>query len=139
MKLPEKLLKWDEILKPGTPFWRINLYRKDKEVKCPICKGKGEITLEGKTFSCPECYGRKTKVIQEPEAWHVEGIGCRDYCVVTKVDVEPSKKDGYYKVMYWDNCNGFLAEKVFISHNLATRKANALNKALEELRKEVEV
>ena len=139
MKLPEKLLKWEEILKPGTPFWYISLYKKQKKEKCPVCKGKGEVKIEGRVYDCPECHGWKTKLVQEPEAWHVESVPGRAYCVVTRVDVEPSKKDGYYKVMYWDNCNGFPAEKVFSSHNLATRKVNSLNKKLEELRKEIEV
>ena len=131
-ELPEKLLKWEEILKPGTPFWYISLYSERKQIKCPVCKGKGSVMLEGKEYDCPECYGIGHDWDVEPIRWHVGTLIGRDYCVVTKAEVHQSKKDGYYKVLYWDNCNGFRAENVFTSKAAATKACNKLNKLLEE-------
>ena len=136
-KLPEKLLKWEEILKPGTPFWHICYYSEQKEIKCPVCKGKEVIKLEGKEYECPECYGSGVKRITQPTEWHVDALPWRDYCVVTRVEAEQTKKDDYYKVMYWDGANGFPAEVVFTSKNKATRKCNELNKKLREVKDEV--
>ena len=136
--LKENLIKWEDILKPGTPFWQARLYRKDVKVKCPVCKGKGKVKLEGKEYECPECYGKGYEMQREPERWHAEGgfhlLG-RDYYVVTRVDVEQTKKDGYYKVMYWDGCNGFAANTVFTSKGAAQREVNKLNAELEKVSK----
>ena len=39
-KMKDKnLLAWDEILKPGTPFWTISFYPEEKQIKCPVCGG----------------------------------------------------------------------------------------------------
>ena len=131
-KLSRKLLKWEEILKPGTPFWRISLYEKQKRVKCPVCKGKGRIELSGKDYECPECSGIGYKRVCDPESWHVDGIFNRDYCVVTRVEISQVQDSDLYEVMYWDGCNGFPAERCFTSHNKAARKCKELNKKLEE-------
>ena len=130
----KNLLAWDEILKPGTPFWTISFYSKEKHIKCPICKGKGEVKLEGKEYTCPECYGSGYKIEKRPAKWYVHEKGCTDFWVVTRTEINQTDKPDLYKVMYWDECNGFLAEKVFISRAKATREVNKLNKAIEEER-----
>ena len=131
-ELSRKLLKWEDILKPGTPFWYISLYKENRKVKCPVCKGKGVLKLEGKEYNCPECHGWGEKTVIEPLEWHVGTMPGRDYCVVTRVEVEQVKDSDLYKVMYWDKCNGFAAEKCFTSKSTATKKCNLLNKKLRE-------
>ena len=131
-KLPEKLLKWEEILKPGTPFCHVCYYSEQKEVKCPVCKGKGEIKLEGKTYNCPECHGRGYSVERKPARWHINEPWSHDYWVITRTEITQTDKPDLYKVMYWSECNGFPAEKVFTSKAKATREVNKLNKAIEE-------
>lgn len=128
----KNLLAWDEILKPGTPFWTISFYPEEKQIECPVCKGKGEIKLEGKVYECPECYGKGYKVETRPAQWHIREKGCTDFWVVTGIEIYQTDKADLYRVMYWDECNGFLAERVFTSRAKATREVNKLNKAIEE-------
>ena len=127
-----KFLKWDEILKPGTPFWTISFFQKQKEVKCPICKGKGYVKLEGNEYDCPECFGKGFKLEQEPYRWHIKTKWCTDYWVVTRTEINQTDEAGLYKVMYWDECNGFPAEKVFTSKREASKRVNALNAEIEK-------
>ena len=56
----------------GDRVQAISFSRKDKEVKCKVCKGKGEINIPeyGKS-ECPECYGRGIIIISEPERWFI--------------------------------------------------------------------
>ena len=128
----KNLLAWDEILKPGTPFWTISFYPEEKQVKCPVCKGKGEIKLEGETYDCPKCLGRGYNVESKPAEWHINEKWCTDFWVVTRIDVQQVQDSDKYRVTYWDECNGFPAEKVFTSKAKATREVNKLNKAIEE-------
>lgn len=132
-KMKDKnLLTWDEILKPGTPFWTISFYPEEKQIKCPVCKGKGAIKLEGKKYECPECYGRGYSVERKPARWHINEHWYHDYWVITRTEITQTDKPDLYKVMYWSECNGFPAEKVFTSKVKATREVNRLNKAIEE-------
>ena len=131
----KSLLTWDEILKPGTPFWTISFYPEEKQIKCPVCKGKGYIKLEGKTYTCPECYGDGFIRERKPGRWHINKQWYHDYWdywVITRTEITQTDKPDLYKVMYWSECNGFPAEKVFTSKAKATREANKLNKAIEE-------
>lgn len=128
----KNLLTWDEILKPGTPFWTISFYPEEKQIKCPVCKGKGYIKLEGKTYTCPECYGDGFIREKKPAKWHIREKWCTDYWVVTKAEIIQTDESDKYKVMYWDECNGFPAEDVFTSKAKANREVNKLNKAIEE-------
>lgn len=128
----KNLLAWDEILKPGTPFWTISFYQEEKKIDCPVCKGEGEVKLEGKVYECPECYGKGYKVETRPAQWHIREKRCAEYWVVTRTEINQTNKSDLYKVMYWDECNGFPAEKVFTSKAKATREVNKLNKAIEE-------
>ena len=128
----KNLLAWDKILKPGTPFWTISFYPEEKQIECPVCKGKGEVKLEGKAYDCPECYGRGYSVERKPAEWHIREKWCTDFWVVTRTEITQTNKADLYKVMYWDECNGFPAEKVFTSKTRATREVNKLNKAIEE-------
>lgn len=128
----KNLLTWDEILKPGTPFWTISFYPEEKQIKCPVCKGKGYIKLEGKTYTCPECYGDGSIRERKPGRWHINENWYHDYWVITRTEITQTDKPDLYKVMYWSECNGFLAEKVFTSKAKATREVNRLNKAIEE-------
>ena len=131
----KNLLAWDEILKPGTPFWTISFYQEEKQTECPICKGKGEIKLEGKEYECPECHGRGYCIESKPAKWHIRRkCGANtDYWVVAKTSIIQTDKSDLYKVMYWDECDRwFPAEKVFTSKAKATREVNKLNKAIEE-------
>ena len=130
--MEEKLLRWDEILKPGTPFWPISYYNREKRVKCHVCKGKGVIELEGKTYDCPECFGRGYNTEIEPSQWHICENWATDYWVVTRVDISQSEEADKYDVMYWHQGNGFRASKVFTSRNLAKRACNKLNKEVAE-------
>ena len=131
-ELPKKLLKWDEILKPGTPFWYISHGTKQIKEKCSVCKGKGKVVLEGNEYECPECRGDGYFIKYEPERWRIVPNFKTEYWVVTKVEIKSSDKVGEYEVMYWDNCNGFRAERVFTSRIVATKTCNKLNKKLEE-------
>lgn len=128
----KKLLAWDEILKPGTPFWTISFYQEEKKIDCPVCKGKGEIKLEGKEYDCPECSGKGYYIERKPSRWHLCKHWYGDYWVVTRTEINQTDKQDLYKVMYWAECNGFPAEKVFTSKAKATREINRLNKAIEE-------
>ena len=133
-KLPEKLLKWDEILKPGTPFWTISCFEKEVKVKCPICEGKGKIKMKGNEYDCPECYGEGCYRKYEPEKWQIRDGYMGDFWVVTRTEIEQveSAPVDEYKVMYWCSCNGFPAENCFTSKNLATRACNKRNAKLAE-------
>jgi len=135
----KNLLAWDEILKPGTPFWTISFYSEGKKIKCPVCKGKGEIKLEGKEYECPECHGIGYKREERPVEWHINEHWCHDYWVVTRVDVQQVQGSDKYRVLYWDECNGFPAEKVFTSKAKATMEVNKLNKAIEEEKNNLEL
>ena len=128
----KNLLAWDEILKPGTPFWTISFYQEEKKIECPICKGKGEVKLEGKVYACPECDGSGYTIEKRPAKWHINEKWSTDYWVVTKVMIMQTDKPDLYEVMYWDRCHGFPAEKVFTSKAKATREVNKLNRAIEE-------
>lgn len=129
-----KLYKWDEILKPGTPIWVITYSNREVKVKCPVCKGKGKVKLEGKEYECPECFGHGWNGKLEPEKWQVRDGYMGDFWVVTRTEIEQVKSAPVdkYKVMYWCNCNGFPAEVCFTSKNLATRACNKLNEKIKE-------
>lgn len=43
----------------GDSVWIVCKHRGKKFVTCPICKGTGEILIQGKDYTCPECYGNK--------------------------------------------------------------------------------
>lgn len=131
-ELPKKLLKWNEILKPGTPFWYISCGTKQIKRKCPVCKGKGHVILGGKEYDCPECYGDGTIIENEPEKWRIHPNFCTEYWVVTKAEIAITNKSEEYEVMYWDKCNGFRAERVFTSKIAATKACNRLNKEIRE-------
>jgi RecJ-like exonuclease len=128
----KNLLAWDEILKPGTRFWTISFYPEEKQIKCPVCKGKGYIKLEGKTYPCPECYGDGFIREKKPAKWQINKKWCTDYWVVTEVKITQTVESDKYRVMYLDDWNGFPAEKVFTSKAKANREVNRLNKAIEE-------
>ena len=135
----KNLLTWDEILKPGTPFWTISFYPEEKTVKCPVCKGKGEIKLEGKEYECPECHGIGYKREERPAKWQINEHRYHDYWVITRTEITQTDKSDLYRVMYWSECNGFPAEKVFTSKAKATREVNKLNKAIEEEKNNLEL
>jgi DnaJ-class molecular chaperone len=125
-------LTWDEILKPGTPFWTIGFYPEEKKVKCPVCKGKGEVKFEGKAYACPECYGKGYNRETKPAEWHINEHWYHDYWVITRTEITQTDKPDLYRVMYWSECNGFPAESCFTSKSAATRECNKRNKKIEE-------
>ena len=131
--MKEKLYKWDKILKPGTPFFVISCFKKEVKVKCPICKGKGKIKLKGMEYCCPECLGRGWNIKLEPEKWQINNKWCTDFWVVTRTEVNQVKAApaDKYRVMYWDECNGFPAERVFTSKSAATRACKKLNEKIK--------
>lgn len=128
-----KYLKWDEILKPGTTFWVISCYQQEVKYKCPTCKGKGRVYLEGKDYECPECYGTKHKIDFEPKRWHIREHWRGDSWTLSRVEVKASRYKDMYEVMYWADCNGFPADKVFIKKTEAKKTCERLNKKLEKL------
>ena len=135
----KNLLAWDEILKPGTPFWTISFYPEEKKIECPVCKGKGEIKLEGEDYECPKCLGKEYNIETKPAKWHVREKWCSDYWVVTRTEIMQIDKSDKYRVMYWDGGNGFPAEEVFTSKAKANREVNKLNKAIEEEKNNLEL
>ena len=129
--LKTKLLKWNEILQPGTPVWTIWHGSNAKKEKCTACNGTGKIKLEGESYDCPKCYGDGFKWVHPIDEWH-RATNCE---VITRVDIEvdPNPRTlNLFKVMYWLGCNGYPPEKVFTSPNMATKVVNKLNKELEE-------
>ena len=38
---------------------------------CKVCKGKGVIQVQGESFNCPKCYGRKVVHETLPEMWRI--------------------------------------------------------------------
>jgi DnaJ-class molecular chaperone len=101
-------------------------------MRCSVCKGKGEVKFEGKEYDCPECYGKGYYVESKPFRWHLHKHWYHDYWTVTRTEINQTDKQDLYKVMYWAECNGFPAEKVFTSKAKAIKEINRLNKAIEE-------
>jgi hypothetical protein len=47
--------------------------KRTQQVKhtCGACNGAGKVELNGKSFTCPECWGRGHTTTTEPMAWRV--------------------------------------------------------------------
>lgn len=130
-----KLVKWEDILKPGTPIWTISFFQERRRTDCKYCKGEGTIKIKGEYFECPACKGLGFTLEEKPFKWHVQ----RPYGdAITRIDIKQTQKEDYYEVMYWVGCNGYPAEKVFTSQNKATRKCNQLNAAIEKEKDQME-
>ena len=128
----KKLLKWDDILKQGTPFLHVHCVQKDIKIKCSVCKGKGEVAIEGHKYTCPECYGKGFEWGLEPMKWQIRPSWHTEYWVISRVEINGANKEGMYRVMYWDEGNGFDAEYSFASKIAATKACKKLNEKLEK-------
>lgn len=131
-----------EILDPGTFCYLIyNPGYLTKEEKCPICKGKGEITIEGKNFSCPN-FCRDGKVIEKtPIGWtlldfylsNLDYVTSKLQHVITRTEIEiVDKLLDEVKVMYWFGCNGYPAHNVFKNKADAVRECERRNALLDK-------
>lgn len=68
--------------------------------KCPICKGKGTVTIKGQEYECPECYGDGYKSYLSPKNWH---IAYHSQVGEVRVDVI----EGYYLEYYMLKATGY--------------------------------
>ena len=57
---------------PGDRVWNISNSKLMVEVACSFCAGAGKIEgKDGKTKSCPECYGRQTHRKWQDKGWNI--------------------------------------------------------------------
>lgn len=125
----EKLLKWEDIYKPATLAYTIHEISGNKKVKCRACNGKGYIKQNGNEFQCMNCFGNGTEFIAVDRKWIVSNAPR----IITKIDIEQSKKENMYKVLYWFGCNGYRPENTFLTKNKATKECNKRNLKIQEL------
>lgn len=149
MEIQEKIFKkedFNKILKPGDLAYIIyNPQTIYQYKKCPICKGKERIIIEGKEFPCPEgCIDGKIRIPMRVDWTLYDGILSNlDYIytsnknthVITRTEIELVDKTlDQYKVMYWFGCNGYPACNVFKSKKEAIDECNARNAIIEQMR-----
>ena len=148
MEIQEKIFKkenFNKILKPGDLAYIIKKTKTiDQYAKCPICKGKGRVIIEGKDFPCPEvtCINGEIRVPMKVDWTLYDGIlsnldyiSSKNTHIITRTEIELVDKTlDQYKVMYWFGCNGYPACNVFKSKKEAINECNARNAILEQLR-----
>ena len=71
----------------GEQVYPIRLGRHSEHIKCKICEGKGEVTINNteKIISCPECYGQGGRTVWLNDKWGV-CVGSIGY--IGKISVE---------------------------------------------------
>ena len=148
MEIQEKIFKkenFNKILKPGDLAYIIyNPKTIDQYAKCPICKGKGRVIIEGKDFPCPEvtCINGEIRVPMKVDWTLYDGIlsnldyiSSKNTHIITRTEIELVDKTlDQYKVMYWFGCNGYDACNVFKSKKEAINECNARNAIIEQMR-----
>lgn len=148
MEIQEKIFKkedFNKILKPGDSAYIIyNPKTIDQYAKCPICKGKGRVIIEGKDFPCPEvtCIDGKIRIPMRVD-WilydgilsNLDYISSKNTHIITRTEIELVDKTlDQYKVMYWFGYNGYDACNVFKSKKEAINECNARNAIIEQMR-----
>ena len=89
--------------------------------QCKYCNGSGKVKIKGKTFSCPNCYGKGE--VDEAKQWQVLGPKYPDRIVIEKEEGIPAKICYIFKM---EDIPNYIDEQ----DCFATRK-----EALEECRK----
>ena len=91
----------------GQKVYPIRSFRKELITTCPICDGIGEVTIAGKEYTCPECYGSGTRTHVEPQKWqvineYISKIGK----IAVELYAEPYQKRNHDRILYMLEASG---------------------------------
>lgn len=68
-------MKFNTKFNLGDLVYYVYSFSKSITFYCPTCNGEGQITVKEKQYTCPECYGHKTKTNQESQKFQIAGAG----------------------------------------------------------------
>jgi predicted RNA-binding Zn-ribbon protein involved in translation (DUF1610 family) len=124
----------------GDTVYAIAHFSEEKFITCPTCNGLLKITINGKTFTCPDCYGHGGEKIWLPKKWDIyneEGM-LAGYNHVNKIDIDINKKGMEIRYIlgtkYSKSESGtlWLEEDLFFSKEKALKECEKRNLELEK-------
>ena len=107
------------IFVPGTKAYAIHLGRRDLKEKCKACNGKGEIILDGKSYTCPACSGWGFHHVKTPDEWLLTYEMPKE---ITQINIREKE------IHYFFGCNGYNQTDVFLTRKEAIKEIKNCNK-----------